>query len=190
MIGALLYSGVPPVVLGRKKLELARELSDKLLHTDALMNKADWMTAAAGIAGVAGIGLGFWWADAVAAAFIAFDILRDGIKATKIAFVELADGAPRQQESSDLDPAIQRAVTALKSEISNAEVRVRESGRFVRFTVGAPVPWETADRLVRTALGEQQWRLAEVPVIAGPGEIAGVEAGHAVRSANSGPLST
>ncbi len=30
------------------------------------MNRADWLTAGAAILGVAGIGVGLWWADAVA----------------------------------------------------------------------------------------------------------------------------
>jgi cobalt-zinc-cadmium efflux system protein len=77
MIGALIYSALPAVFLGRAKLKLADELHDKVLYADAKMNKADWMTASAAIVGVAGIGLGLWWADAVAAMFISFDIARD-----------------------------------------------------------------------------------------------------------------
>ena len=34
-----------------------------MLYADADMNKADWMTAAAAIVGVLGIGLGLWWLD-------------------------------------------------------------------------------------------------------------------------------
>lgn len=37
-------------------------MHDKVLHADAKMNKADWMTAAAALVGVLGIGLGWWWA--------------------------------------------------------------------------------------------------------------------------------
>ncbi len=44
------------------------------------MNKADWMTALGSIIGVTGIGLGLWWLDAVAALFISFTILSDGVK--------------------------------------------------------------------------------------------------------------
>src|SRR5690606_35463808 len=66
MIGALLVCAVPPIILGHKKLALAKTHSLKPLHTDADMGKADWMTAAAGIVGVAGIGFGLWWADAAA----------------------------------------------------------------------------------------------------------------------------
>ncbi|MBR7518405.1 cation transporter, partial [Mycobacterium tuberculosis] len=51
MITALLFSVVPPVLLARRKLPLARRLQDKVLHTDAMMQKADWMTGLAGSAG-------------------------------------------------------------------------------------------------------------------------------------------
>lgn len=70
MIAALLYSIIPPVILGRMKLPLARALHESTLYADASMNKADWITSAAAIVGVLGIGLGLWWADAVAAAVI------------------------------------------------------------------------------------------------------------------------
>ena len=71
---ALLYSAVPAI--GRMKL--ARELHDKVLFADAKINKADWLTAVAGMAGVLGIGLRLWWADAAAAAVISIDIVHDG----------------------------------------------------------------------------------------------------------------
>src|SRR5690625_7232234 len=54
MIAALAYTAVPPVLLGRAKLPLAKELHDRVLYADADMNKADWMTAAGGIVGKIG----------------------------------------------------------------------------------------------------------------------------------------
>ena len=78
MIAALTYSAIPPVILGHKKLPLAHELHDNVLRADADMNKADWITALAAIAGITGIALGFWWADATAAAVISLSIVRDG----------------------------------------------------------------------------------------------------------------
>ena len=80
MIGAMVVTGVPPVFLGRAKMKLAEDLHDKVLYADADMNKADWMTALGSIIGVTGIGLGLWWLDAVAALFISFTILSDGVK--------------------------------------------------------------------------------------------------------------
>ncbi len=63
MLAAQIYSLIPPLFIGRKELPLAKQLNDKLLHTDALMNKANWLTGAAGLAGIIGLGLGWWWAD-------------------------------------------------------------------------------------------------------------------------------
>ena len=100
MIAALAYSVVPPLILGRMKLPVAGALHDEVLHTDAMMQKADWMTGLAGIAGVIGIGFGYWWADAVAAALISFSILHDGITALRVAAAELADGVPRELGSA------------------------------------------------------------------------------------------
>ncbi|HEV7341803.1 MAG TPA: cation transporter [Sphingopyxis sp.] len=58
MIAALAYSVVPPLILGHIKHPIATRIRDKVLHTDALMQKADWQTGLAGIAGIIGIGLG------------------------------------------------------------------------------------------------------------------------------------
>jgi Predicted Co/Zn/Cd cation transporters len=95
MMAVLALSAVPPVILGHKKLVLARKLSLKPLHTDADVSKADWMTAAAGIVGVAGVGMGWWWADAVAALVIAGSILRDGAGNLRAACATCTTRAPR-----------------------------------------------------------------------------------------------
>ncbi len=92
MIAALAYSVVPPVILGRMKQPVARRIQDKVVHTDALMQKADWMTGVAAIVGILGVGFGLWWADSAAALVIAVDIVRDGFRAARAAAAELADG--------------------------------------------------------------------------------------------------
>ena len=58
MIPALVWGIVPPVILGRMKLTVARTLHDKVLFADADMNRADWMTGVAGLLGVIGIASG------------------------------------------------------------------------------------------------------------------------------------
>jgi divalent metal cation (Fe/Co/Zn/Cd) transporter len=58
MIATLAVTSVAPVILGRVKLTLSETLHDKVLYADADMNKADWMTGAAAIAGIVGIGWG------------------------------------------------------------------------------------------------------------------------------------
>src|SRR5215211_7163698 len=61
MIAALVYSVIPPLILGRMKLPLATELHDKALHTDANINKGDWLAGIAGVFGILGIAYGYWW---------------------------------------------------------------------------------------------------------------------------------
>jgi cation diffusion facilitator family transporter len=131
MVAALLYSVIPPFILGRLKLPVARRLHDEVLHTDALMQKADWMTGLAGAAGVIGIGLGYWWADAAAAAVISLSILKDGIGALRTAAAELADGAPRELGSNEMAVDASALCRELKLRWPDAEIRVRESGRYI-----------------------------------------------------------
>lgn len=129
MIAVLAWGTIPPVLLGRAKMRLARPLFDKVLYTDAKMNKADWLTSAAAIAGVLGVGFGLWWADAAAALFIAIDILHDGVRQTRDAITGLMDRAPKSLEGKDEDIA-QRAIAALESFdwVERAAVRLREEG--------------------------------------------------------------
>lgn len=129
MIAVLLYGTVPPVLLGLAKLKLANPLYDKVLYTDAKMNKADWMTAVAAIAGILGVGLGLWWADAAAALFISFDILHDGVRQTRDAVTGLMDRAPKSLDGK-YERIPERIVETLESFdwIARAEVRLREEG--------------------------------------------------------------
>lgn len=130
MIAALAVSAVPPVVLGRKKERLARQLALKSLHTDADVGKADWMTAVAGIGGVVGIGFGLWWADAAAALLIAGSVLRDGVRNLRGAVRDLHDARPETVDRADPDPcvdAVRDAVRALPW-VEGCRVRLHEEG--------------------------------------------------------------
>jgi divalent metal cation (Fe/Co/Zn/Cd) transporter len=98
------WSALPAVFLGRAKQPLARELHDKVLFADAEMNRADWLTAGAAMAGVVGIGFGLWWADAVAASIISLDITHDGYKNLKVAFTDLMDKEPTVADHSRPNP--------------------------------------------------------------------------------------
>jgi divalent metal cation (Fe/Co/Zn/Cd) transporter len=75
MITFMFITLFPPLLLGRLKMKPAKILHNKALYADAQMNKADWMAGLASIAGITGIGLGIWWADALAAIVISLDIL-------------------------------------------------------------------------------------------------------------------
>jgi cation diffusion facilitator family transporter len=163
MIAALAYSTVPPVILGRLKLPLARRLQDEVLHTDALMQKADWMTGLAGIAGIIGIGLGYWWADAVAAGIISFSILHDGLTSLRIAVAELADGAPRELGSTRLEEEAEALKARLLDLYPGAEVRLRDSGRFILAQVCGVAPPGPVDLdALWPGKPERSWRFAQL----------------------------
>jgi divalent metal cation (Fe/Co/Zn/Cd) transporter len=166
MIGAQIYALIPPMIIGRKELPLAKELADKLLHTDALMNKANWMTGAAGVAGIIGLGLGWWWADSVAAAIISFDILHDGLKAMRSSTAELVDGMPRGLASADISEEAEALEKALMEAYPNATIRLRETGRLIRAEVEGCLPDEPFDVNGHwPGKTERNWRLAQISFI-------------------------
>lgn len=187
MIAALAYSIVPPVILGHLKQPVATRLRDKVLHTDALMQKADWQTGLAGILGVLGIGLGYWWADSVAAGFIALSILKDGISNMRTAAAELLDGAPRPLEGPEISPEAQRLVQRLQSLWPEGGVRLRESGRYVFATIeGVQQPTELPP--AAELMGDDPaWRLGRLDFASGVGSEDGARsrAGAEGRNADS-----
>ncbi|PCC71850.1 Divalent metal cation (Fe/Co/Zn/Cd) transporter [Nannocystis exedens] len=170
MLAALAWSAVPTVILGRIKLRLAEDLHDKALYTDALMNKADWMTGAAGVLGVMGIGLGYWWADAAAACAIAIDITHDGGRNLIAAFGDLMDRRPRDVACRCDDPVPERLAAELAALpwVRRASVRLREHGHVLIGEVYV-VPVDEAEPLRRIEqVGEVaralDWRLTDLTV--------------------------
>lgn len=132
MIPVLLWGTFPPIFLGLAKIPHAKTLNDKILITDGKMNKADWMTAVAAILGVLGIGVGWWWADAVAAGFISLDILKDGWRQTKDAVTGLINRAPTSLENEYLKLPERVEATLLEFPwIKKAEVRLYEHGHLI-----------------------------------------------------------
>lgn len=130
MIAAMVVTGVPPVLLGRAKLPLARTLHDRVLYADADMNKADWMTALGTVVGVLGIGAGLWWADAAAALFIAGSILRDGVTNLRVAAAALMDARATTVDGTDVHPLVGRVDEYLRAVpwVAAARSRVRDQG--------------------------------------------------------------
>ncbi|MGH7483764.1 MAG: cation diffusion facilitator family transporter [Longimicrobiales bacterium] len=168
MVGALAYSAIPPLVLGRMKLGPARELHDKTLRADADMNKADWMTAGAGIAGVLGVGLGWWWADSVAAGLISFDIVNDGVQNLRRVVADLMDQRPTtiEGERSDVPERVRSALLRLPW-VRRAQVRLREEGHvFAGEVFLAPVEGTTdfAARFeeARRIASDVDWRVHDL----------------------------
>lgn len=130
MIAALIYAMVPPIILGRIKIKKAKKLHEKTLYAGAVMNKADWMTSAAAIVGVIGIGFGVWWLDSAAAIFIALDVIKDGYNNIKGAMADLMDSRPRSvEEGKPLGMEERLTEEVLRSPlVENASVRLREEG--------------------------------------------------------------
>lgn len=161
MVAVLAYSVVPPVILGRIKKPLAERLQDKVLFTDALMQKADWMTGLAGAFGVIGVGMGWWWADSVAALVISLDIINDGRKTFAIATAELVDGVPRKLDTNEMADDARALEDHLKDSYGAGEVRLRESGRYIFAEVDRLSGTPSMDELW-PGKPERSWRLASV----------------------------
>ena len=175
MIAAMAYTAVPPVILGRMKMRLARELHDKVLYADAKMNKADWMTAVGAIVGVVGIGLGLWWTDAVAALLISGSILHDGLKNITAAVRGLMDARATTYDDTQPHPLTERIdeLVAGLPWVAQARSRVRDEGHVFHVEVFA-VPHSgttpTVDELehARRVIDELDWKLHDVVVVPVP----------------------
>ena len=130
MILALLYSFIPAMILGRKKLPFAKKLHVKVLQVDAEAQKADWMTAGAAIVGIIGIGFGLWWADAVAAIFISLSVVRDGINRTRGAMKDLMEEMPKTYDNTEIHGVVKELIElSLKEEwVKDVRLRMREHG--------------------------------------------------------------
>lgn len=170
MIGALLYSVILPVIFGRLKIAPARELHDKVLWADAAMNKADWMTGAAAILGILGIGFGLWWADAVAAMIIAADVLHDGFHHTTAAIRDLMEEMPRSVDDEEFDPVDNRVsahVNALPW-ARDSKACLREDGRFLTGTIYVQPHNDHVDpkwvSAAEASLRQLHWRVDNVSI--------------------------
>lgn len=170
MIAALVWSAVPAVILGHMKKKLAAQLHDKVLHADAQMNRADWMTATAAMIGVIGIGFGVWFMDAVAAIVIGADIARDGVKYSRAAVADIIDGQPRRHDEEGTHPLVgevRRAVGDLEW-VQEAAVRIRELGHVFSVEVLA-IPVDEDDLVERVEdavarIRDIDWKLQDIVV--------------------------
>ncbi|HWC13227.1 MAG TPA: cation diffusion facilitator family transporter [Actinomycetota bacterium] len=171
MLPALLWSAIPAAILGRVKLPLAAQLHDKVLHADAKMNKADWLTASAAMVGVIGIGLGLWWLDPIAAIVISVDILHDGWENLRAVISDLMDSRPQSVDHSSVDPLMARVENELLAMpwVREARVRLREEGH-VYFGEAVVVP-SRQDGLVENIKRAQEhlrsldWKLHEIVIM-------------------------
>jgi len=130
MILALLYSMIPAYFLGKKKLPIADQLHIKVLYVDAKMQKADWLSAGAAIAGIIGIRLGWWWADPLAAILISFGIIKDGLEQAGGGMADLMEQVPKTMDDRIIHPLLEKMKDVFLEEkwVEAVEIRVREHG--------------------------------------------------------------
>lgn len=170
MMLVLLYSAIPAMIIGRKKLPLAHKLHNKLLHTDAAAQKADYMTAFAAIIGILGIGFGFWWMDAAAAILISFSILKDGITRTKTAILDLMDRHPAHLTDDKKDELVEKVRDFVTQwpEVEKASVRFREHGQVyfgevaIVFKPGTDIPKACQKNIPK--IRDFNWKIYDVVI--------------------------
>lgn len=171
MYAALLYSAIPAIILGHKKLPLAEKLHNKILYTDADTQKADWKTAFAAMVGITGIGFGLWWADSVAAIFISWSVLSDGFQNVKKSVQDLLERRPHTVAPDNADPLLSRISEHLQgaSWIREFAFRFRENGQ-VYFGEVFVVP-ATGEDLVRKieslkgSIRDIHWKIHDVTIM-------------------------
>lgn len=173
MIAVLIYSGAPAVWLGYKKMPLAKKLHNKILFTDAATQKADYMTAFAAIVGIVGIGFGIWWADAAAALFISFSIIKDGYKNLKDAVSDLMDRYPMDLKSKNPNEILAQVNEIVNNWdwVQDFHMRFREEGQVFIGEI-LIIPIEENGIIEHIVKGRQEilashWKLHEVTITVG-----------------------
>jgi divalent metal cation (Fe/Co/Zn/Cd) transporter len=171
MIAALIYSVVPPFVLGRLKTPLAEELHEKALQTDADINKGDWLAGLAGVLGIGGIAFGYWWADSVAAGVISLEIVKDGYGDLRNSVALLMNRRPTDVHGKRDDATPERLEIALEGLdwVTQARVRLREDGDLLSGEAFV-VPRDEQDLMGRLAQATDivhafDWRIHDVNVV-------------------------
>ena len=164
----LVWCSAPSIFLGRAKTSLSERLHDKVLQADGQTNAADWQSALAAMVGILGIAAGWWWADAAAALFISFEIIRSAFNELRSALGDLLDRRPQIIGEEGHDPLPAELTTFFNSQpwVKDAVVRVREEGR--QFTGEAfVVPSDETQLIERMENASREacdmdWRLKEM----------------------------
>ena len=177
MIGVMVVTSIPPVLIGRRKMKLAEPLHDKVLYADADMNRANWTSSLATVLGVLGIGVGLWWADSAAAIAVSISILHDGVKNLRAAIGGLTDGRARTFDGKEPHPLITEVERVARETdwVADAVGRVRDEGHVFHvelFVVPVTSTRVTGQRCedLRSALSDLDWKIHDV-VIAPVAEI-------------------
>lgn len=169
MIAALVYSSVPAMILGFKKLPKAKKLHNKILFVDAKAQKADYMTAFAAMVGIVGVGAGLWWADSVAALFIAVSVVKDGWNYISTAVKDLMDRYPVTLEEEKKDPLVDEVTNMILSWdwVEDARVRFRENGQvYMGEVIVIPKEELNLSKLENayTRILEYHWKINDVTI--------------------------
>ncbi|RWZ51178.1 cation transporter [Labedella phragmitis] len=171
MMGVMALTIPLPIYFGRQKMALAKELHDKVLYADADMNKADWQTAVGSIVGVAGIGVGLWWADSAAAIFIAASIVWDGVKNVRAAITDLMDSRATTFDDGAPHPLGRHIVDELRTLrwVEDAGVRLRDQGHVFHAEAFVVSRWGKVSltdlESARDRLIDLDWKLQDVVVV-------------------------
>jgi len=171
MITALGFSIIAASTLGRFKAKVGKELHNKVLMADGDMNKADYMSEAAAVAGVLMIAFGFWWGDSVAAGIISLTIIFDGFHNLKQVISDLMDETPSEigESSPEALPRRVRAAAERLDWVEAAAVRMREQGHVLSGEVFV-VPRDRADLSQKcvdasSELAKVDWRIYNLVVM-------------------------
>jgi divalent metal cation (Fe/Co/Zn/Cd) transporter len=133
MVAALTLSMLIGMYCGRIKAPVAEKLHSKAVEAESATNRNEWMSEGAGIIGITLVGFGWWWADAVAAALISVQVVREGWANLRQVIGDLMDEAPSrlgEHELEDLPDRVQQAAEQLEW-VKEAVVRLREHGHVV-----------------------------------------------------------
>lgn len=170
MIAVMAVIVIGPLIYGRMKMKLAKQLDNKLLYADAAMAKADWTTNVGSIVGVLGIGLGIWWLDGAAALFISAGILWDGITNTRGSVLDLMDMRATTYDQKQPHPVHDRVDELLRSRawVHDAASRIRDEGQVFHVEAyvvpkRSKVKVADVDRAVADILAID-WRVQDVSV--------------------------
>jgi len=101
------------------------------------------------------VGLGLWWGDAAAAAFVSLEIVRDGWDSMRQVVRDLMDESPTvlgEHELEDVPARVKRAAERL-GWVERAAVRLREQGHVITGDVFV-VPRDGASRSAAELVAE------------------------------------
>lgn len=171
MIGVMAFTAVPPMILARSKISVAKLIHDKPLYACADMNRANWLSNGAGVIGLVLVASGFWWGDSLAALVISLDIMRDGYGNVVKSLSDVMDRHPVDLETGQQHPivgAVETAVRALPF-VDDERTLIREHGRYLFAEIFIQPnelmpPATIAGRLVREAVMPLDWRLQHAAI--------------------------